>query len=66
MRDTDKVSCDARESREQKIDGKKTRRVAMLAAVAGAAGVSLASAQSSGEWRPAKQVVGVEAGDDFK
>ena len=48
MRDTGKTSSDARESREQKIGGKKTRRAAMLAAVAGMAGVFLASAQSPG------------------
>ena len=63
MRVTGKANSDTRQSREQKLGGKKTRRAAMLAAVAGMAGVSLASAQSSGEWRPAKQAVGLKPGE---
>jgi hypothetical protein len=65
MRDTDKVSCDARESREQKIDGKKTRRVVMLAAVAVVAGVPCERAIL---WRMAAGEAGSRAGagNDFE
>ena len=66
MRVTGKANSDTRQSREQKLGGKKTRRAAMLAAVAGMAGVSLASAQSSGEWRHGEAGSGAETGGDFK
>jgi enamine deaminase RidA (YjgF/YER057c/UK114 family) len=62
MRDPGKASSEGVGSREQRIGNKTTRRAAMLVAMTGIAGASLASAQSSGDWRPAKQAAGLRSG----